>query len=1174
MALIDDLRDSRATAITTYYNNFNLYLTKLEEDGDNTYISGDDDQFQAKYKAFNDLVNLYYNVLSHTNGYVTGYSLPNDEGSVGSTDWWKAVDTNNSTAPMYITNRDYAANRYSYFIMNNKDFPNRRDPYLLYNQYHTALGSFDNKGWRNSSSISNYTSTRNPLATGSNYRLAEPLEWWGDSNNLLWGRVVYDGYRKYRNGRLKNSYSIYSNSGFTKMHWEDHNPIDNRFETFDATNIWPSPHEIMRYSYYGDGSNTSKPDIKEIVSTTTSSFTIDGDVSFNWTIGNVYLTWDINNLNKWYVFRVTGLIVDSDDSGIETTYTTIIIIDNFNAVPQDPQDPPSTGDPYGLGVVEHPMVPEINKTALQGDAYDKLWGWIVNQHYTEFKAAADTITDKVNSIIAAVTSIIDYDYTIVVDEAGEELGLTKATTLRDDLESWLVSWKSKINDTGSGLTFSTVDSNWSNTNLDNLVNGTAGGLQDLIGFASSFDDVDRAGILGDFIKDVFTTILGDYNLGSSESWYPSVNNYTENNTGNLGSGQQIYVYRFEAIKSRIGRADGVLFVAWGAYKTWNAKLVEINSLESRMANITSDRKYDVTPVDVDATQEEDDVIELEWAAVTAASSYKIEYKEGLSGAWQIFENTYGYNDPGWIPEFNNPPPPGYEIEAYTRGYQELGLSFTNPDNSTGLADDFTIYDFKISIDGSQEETIKLKGLDCQTFEALRVSIEDQFDELEIEAEALIVGGDIRIASLSNGDGSTVLLVVGTINDLFTSLSTSIESPVDGTAVFSPGKTYHFRIKTNNGYGVSLGSDGNRNDKDWDSHSEYDFVNYLNDRASHGIIGYITWEAPEELLASGYPEDNDLIPSSDHVRVQWAPLINASSYIVYRSTKANGGYQNIGSTSDTYLIDSSGIPGVEYFYKVQGVADNNYQTYDEDGNLQGALVSEISAIPARGKRLWVEITAEASTDSLEKITVTWNALSGATGYILYKSNLKDGTYSFVEEDDGSEQIIRDTEFFDLTPAEQFFDNEFSDPTDGIQDYQPDIRYYFILTTDVIKQYYIESPTSGIWSAQDIVNQMNNAIQQKADDVICRLIKFTTPSLNYKIKLETRKAGESASVNISRGTFGTSLTDILIPKSPQAGGGALPAVEAWYKVQAIEEVDGLIVRRSEFSNKVMGKRPIEV
>jgi len=593
-----------------------------------------------------------------------------------------------------------------------------------------------------------------------------------------------------------------------------------------------------------------------------------------------------------------------------------------------------------------------------------------------------------------------------------------------------------------------------------------------------------------------------------------------------------------------------------------------------MGEIIPNNKYDITPIDFTATTEEDDIIGLGWNSVVGASSYQIEYKEGATGAWQVLEETFGYIDPGWAPQFNENPPPEYEVQAYTRGYQELGLSFSDSSDSTGLADGFTIYDFKISIDGSQEEIIKVKGLDCQTFEALSISIQEQLDEMELTAVSTIEEDDIRIASNKRGAGSTISLNDGDNNSLFSALSTTLDSPVDGIAVFTPGKTYHFKIKTNNGYGITLGPAGDRNDKDWDSHSEYDLINYENDIKTNGVIGYITWDAPTNILASGFPQDNDLTPSSNHIRVEWSPLDGAESYNLYRSTKENGGYQVITNTSDTYFLDTSVIPGVEYYYKVQGVSSSDYIIYDEDGNFASNLTSDISATPVRGKRLWIGLTLDASTDVLTKLTIAWNSLSGATGYILYKSNMENGTYSFIEEDDGTEKIIRDTEFVDRTPAQIFFENEFSGLTDGLTDYTPNNRYYFILTTDVIKQYYIETPSSGIWLIENIVEQLNLAFQEKADDVIAKIIKFDNPSLNYKIKLETKKEGSDANVNISRGTFGDSLTELLNPGPPEAGGGALPSVEAWYKVQAVEEVDGVIVRSSEFSNKAMGKRPIEI
>jgi len=1174
MALIDDLRDDRANAIATYYSSFQSYHVNLEADGDNTYASGEDDQYQAKYKAFNDLIKLHHDALNTISGYIQGEYLDEEEGPIYSSTWWDSTNANNPRAEFYITDKDWAQSLDSMFILNNKDYPQKRNPYILWNQRSSIFGSYDDTGWKNADGISSYNDTRNPLATGSDYRLGEPLEWWGNSDNLIWGSIIFDGRYKYRNNRLNiDSYDTHASQGFVRLVSSTTYPINNLYSPFNSSNLWPSIFNVMRHPEYDDGSNTSEPNAV-LEEATSTKFVIDGNVTNNWTVDKTYLMWWPSDIdNKSWTFRVTNItleeIEETTQSGTTYTYKTHVHYDKANAAITTTE---SGGGFVGYSVIESPVVPEANKTSQQGDAYDTLWEWIYDSHYEEFRQKTNIITDVVESLVSKLDLIINYDYTVLNDEAGEEIGKQQTATLRDNINSWLANWKSKLNDTGSGTTYSKLGSHWSNSNLDSLISDTSGALKNLIDFPSGYRN-ERDGLLGNWINNCYTSILGDYSLGSDEQWIPNVNTYSDNNTGSLGSGQQLYVYRFEMVKSRIGREDGVLFAAAGNYKLWNKKVDEIDQLESRMSNIVSDNKYDLTPLDVGATTSEDDKIELEWESTKSAASYTLEVKEGLSGSWQTLEESLGYTHPGWIPDYEGVPDSSIDLEAFTRGHQEFGLSFEDPEEDTGLDDGFLSYDFKLSVDGAQEEVIKVKGIDCQTYDGLSAEIQDVLDELELEAQCDTTDGDIRITSNKKGDGSTVELTAGDNNDLFSALSTSIESPIDGAQVYEPGKVYYFRVRVNNGYNTTFGS-GNRYEKDWDSQSEWNLAEYENDMQVHGVPGYVSWDEPGNMLASGFPEDNDLTPSEDHIRIEWEAVVNANQYKVTRSTREDAGYGIVGYTANTYFEDTSAIAGVEYYYKVQAIAEDDYKLYDEDGNLSDNLASDISTTPVRGKRHWVEIVASATTEDRDMIKVTWNELSGATGYYVYMSNMENGTFGYVEKDDGNPKIIRETEFIDLSPAQQFFEKEFDSPDDGLTEFEAGKKYYFILTTDTIKQYYIVSPSSGLWKCEDIANQITNTISSKEDDAICRLVEFNGSNLHYKLKLETKKLGAGANINISNGTFGLSLLSLLEKSPPERGGGAPPTSKIWYQVQGIEEVDGEAVRESERSNKVMGSRPINI
>lgn len=1161
MALIDDLRDNRGDAISTYYSAYTDWETRLAEDGNNTYTSGEDGQFQAKYYAFNTLINRHHSLLSKINGYAVGSSsiLDADEGSVSSSEWWSAVDPSNARAQLFITDRDYAAANDSLFVLNNQSSVNQRHPYMLWNQYHTSFGSYDNRGWKNTNSRADYSDTQNPISSGTNYRLAEPLEWHGNSSNVIWSKVVFNGYFHYRRERLKNiSYTTTDDAGFYS-YLDNDIAIDIMLDPFTESNYWPSPFGVMRHAHWGDGSNTTLASVS-ISNASASSFTQAGDTSSSWNIGDWYAISD-TGATQWALFRISDVNVGATETEITCEHIEGALFSGTS-----------------IDVLLSPRVLSASKETSLSDIHSKLWNHVYDEHYSRYKTEIDNISQTITGAINDALAITNFDYTPINEESGEDIGKPEASSFLTDLQNWLQDWKTLVGDTGSGATYSTFDAKWSDSNLDAL----AVKLKELLDFSGSYNDT-RIGILGEWVETTSPSILGDYSLGGDESWDPSEQTSGQNNTGDLGGGQQLYVYRHSVANQRANRNDGILFQALGAYKTWNQKVVQINEFESRMSSVTIDSKYDITPTVVEASQDAEDAITISWDGVKAASSYDVEMKEGLSGSWQPVVAELGYNDPGANPpDFSQAPTAEYVINAFVRGYQEFGLSFSSVDDSTGLPEDFTVFDFYLDLNGTGATRFTLKGLDCSTWEALRVTLQNKFDDNETEAQVLAENGDLRIRSNKKGIGSTVDLSAGTDNDLFSNLSATPEPPVDGTEQLEQGKVYYFRVRTNNGYQIQLGNNGDRNDKDWNSQSEWSTENYTGDRAIHGDAGIITWDEPTELTVSGFPVDNSLTPSDQHIRIEWQAAVNAESYRVYRSTAQNGGYALIGSTSNLYYEDSSSIPGVVYYYKLRAMADTDFQLYEEDGdNLSDSLTSDLTPAGVRGRRLWQSISLTATTTNSNAVVLDWTTLPGANAFVLYTSNMENGQYNFISTDDGQERLFVNQTYVHKTPAEQFLASEFQFPSDGIpaSDYSPNTRYYFIVIVGEesgevsVKQYYIVSPASGEWASQDIADAINTAIAEGANNATCSLIHFENPSEFYKIKFSSNSTGENASIQITGGTFGESLLNVVgdVSKS-QPGAGAYPGMVFYYQVEALEIISGEIMRRSERSNIARGERPL--
>jgi fibronectin type 3 domain-containing protein len=1188
MATLENNRDERANSIVTYYSGLTTYNSNIVADGDDTEA----DKPQMKFKAFNDLIKLHHDELKLSIGYASHSSayLSSDEGVVGVGTWWNNANSANNTAELFYIDSQTSPET---FMVNGKSVVNQKHPYLLWNQYNTAIGGvagMGDFGWKNAASKSSYTPTSNPFIASSYFLLGEPLEHYGNTANLLWGKIVYDGVYAYRATRMSDStaYTTHADSGFANYGTPVLN-IGSRGTPFTDANRWPSKFDVFRNTQWGAGSNISTT-IGSITSHTataeTGTFTVSGEIQ-TLTTGwySIYKAADV--AKGWVIYVETATPV-----GFAPVTDWIYTYSNAY------WPTPITNDFFGSGwtVYASPIIDASTKTAATATGKRKIWTSICSQYLTSFKSALDGITVAAQAWSTSLDAIINFDYTVINQEAGSDLGKADSQTLKTNIDSWVTSWKSLIHDTGSGATFSTLDANWATASLDAIMSQ----LDIMVDFTTNYTG-NITGYIGTRKTQTYS-LLGDYSLGTSEQWEPTTSQLVYNNSGSLTAGS-LYFYRHIYADERLNREDGTLTNAYGGYTLYNQKILDIAALEVTLSAQTSDYKYDITPIGTTTSYDEEDQIVVSWEQTKGAATYDIERKEGYNGTWTRIETAYDYVDPGDTPypDFSHNPTADYYDTAYTKGYQEFGLTITSEDDPTSLTSDFTLYDFKVSVDGATAVTVSIKGMDADTWDALRVAISNAFTNLSIEATPSIVSGDFRITSNKKGAGSTIAITSGTTNDLLTALSYVPSTAVDGITDLEQGKVYYYRIRANNGWGDSyvapssipgslvlygtipelrFGSDGDRDDKDWDSKSDWQYTEYSGDKATHGDGGMITWDEPANLAVSGV--DDGVTASTSYCRLEWDAAENASSYKIYRATSTDGGYAYLGSTSNTYYNDTTGIAGFVYYYKIKAVADSYQQLFDSSENFSGPIEGAISAAGIRGKRLWAATTLTASTDDGDALTLSWSAVSGATGYVIYKCLTEDGEFAYISNDDATDMVVTTTSYVDAQAARQFFIKEFTSTSDGISasDYTVSHRYYFVVFCSgtnyesTVQQYYITSPASGTWTCQSIATAIQAAITAGLNNATCSLVLMQNPEpANYRIRFTTNSLGTSAFIRILDGTFGDSLLPLLDNMTgPEAGQGAYQAIPTYYKVEAVEVVAGEIVRRSELSNIAQGVRPV--
>ena len=114
-------------------------------------------------------------------------------------------------------------------------------------------------------------------------------------------------------------------------------------------------------------------------------------------------------------------------------------------------------------------------------------------------------------------------------------------------------------------------------------------------------------------------------------------------------------------------------------------------------------------------------------------------------------------------------------------------------------------------------------------------------------------------------------------------------------------------------------------------------------------------------------------------IYWSAVDGAGKYYVYRSTSKNGTYEYIGYTAKTNYTDSKAVAGTTYYYKVKAISKVR--------STANSSLSAAVAVTCRCARPSVKITTSNGDPKL-----TWNAVTGASQYEVYRATSKNGSYT--------------------------------------------------------------------------------------------------------------------------------------------------------------------------------------
>ena len=135
-----------------------------------------------------------------------------------------------------------------------------------------------------------------------------------------------------------------------------------------------------------------------------------------------------------------------------------------------------------------------------------------------------------------------------------------------------------------------------------------------------------------------------------------------------------------------------------------------------------------------------------------------------------------------------------------------------------------------------------------------------------------------------------------------------------------------------------------------------------------------------------------------VKLSWADVEGADFYDVYRSTSKNGTYTRLKRIEDYYYTDNSAKAGTTYYYKVRAA-----KVMGESEEETIWAYSDDSAVQSRACDLARPTITLSNVASSGKVKVSWDAVSGASKYEVWRKIGTDGEYSKLTTTTGTSYV---------------------------------------------------------------------------------------------------------------------------------------------------------------------------
>ena len=141
---------------------------------------------------------------------------------------------------------------------------------------------------------------------------------------------------------------------------------------------------------------------------------------------------------------------------------------------------------------------------------------------------------------------------------------------------------------------------------------------------------------------------------------------------------------------------------------------------------------------------------------------------------------------------------------------------------------------------------------------------------------------------------------------------------------------------------------------------------------------VTYQPKQTLSAPTVTGGND---AQGRPTLKWNAVSGAAKYEVYRARSKNGEYIKYSTVTGTSYTNTSYIEnGNTYYYKVRALKSD------------GTAGAWSSVVSVTYKQTLSAPAVTGGNDAQGRPTLTWNAVSGAAKYEVYRARSKDGTYT--------------------------------------------------------------------------------------------------------------------------------------------------------------------------------------